>query len=91
MVATVGEGELDARYQQDSEAQHIEAELDALDVGQLGLGSFVGVPLKGARPYPRLHARDRSGQDRRHARPEDRGAQDRRRQGEAQLPGCAAG
>jgi len=47
MVATVGEGELDASYQQDSEAQHIEAELDALDVGKLGLGSFVGVPLKG--------------------------------------------
>jgi type II secretion system protein N len=47
VVGIVGEGELDATYQQDSEAQHIEAELDALDVGKLGLGSFLGVPLKG--------------------------------------------
>lgn len=45
--ALVGEGELSASYSQEAEGQHIEAELDALDVGKLGLGSFLGVPLKG--------------------------------------------
>jgi type II secretion system protein N len=45
--AKVGEGELDGSFQQDGETQHVEAELDALDVGKLGLGSFLGVPMKG--------------------------------------------
>ena len=45
--AKVGEGELDAAVEQDGDTQHVEAELDALDVGKLGLGSFLGVPMKG--------------------------------------------
>jgi type II secretion system protein N len=47
VVAKVGEGELDATYVQGSEERSVEAELDALDVGKLGLGTFLGVPLKG--------------------------------------------
>jgi type II secretion system protein N len=45
--AKVGEGELDGSFEQDGDTQHVEAELDALDVGKLGLGSFLGVPMKG--------------------------------------------
>lgn len=45
--AVAGAGTLDAKYNEDSDTQHIEAELDALDVAQLGLGSFIGLPLKG--------------------------------------------
>jgi type II secretion system protein N len=45
--AKVGEGELDGSYKQDGDTQEIEAELDSLDVGKFGLGSFLGVPLKG--------------------------------------------
>lgn len=45
--AKVGEGELDGSFKQDGEAQEIESEIDALDVGKLGLGTFIGVPLKG--------------------------------------------
>jgi type II secretion system protein N len=45
--AKVGEGELDGWYEQDSDAQEMEAELDAVDVAKLGLGSYLGVPLKG--------------------------------------------
>jgi type II secretion system protein N len=47
VAAMVGDGELDALYQRDGENQHMEAELDALDVGRLGLGTFLGIPLKG--------------------------------------------
>jgi type II secretion system protein N len=45
--AKVGEGELDGSFKQDGEAQEMEAEIDSLDVGKLGLGTFIGVPLKG--------------------------------------------
>jgi type II secretion system protein N len=45
--AKVGEGELDGSYKKDGEAQEIESEIDSLDVGKFGLGSFIGVPLKG--------------------------------------------
>lgn len=45
--AKVGEGEIDSTFEQDGDAQRIDAELDAVDVGKLGLGSFLGVPLKG--------------------------------------------
>lgn len=43
----VGEGELDGYFKQDGEAQEFESEIDSLDVGKLGLGTFIGVPLKG--------------------------------------------
>lgn len=45
--AKVGEGELDGSFKKDGEAQEMDAELDAVDVGKLGLGSFLGVPMKG--------------------------------------------
>jgi type II secretion system protein N len=45
--ARVGEGELDGSFKQDGEAHEMEAELDAVDVAKLGLGSYLGVPLKG--------------------------------------------
>jgi type II secretion system protein N len=45
--AKVGEGELDGSFKQDGEGQEIESEIDALDVGKFGLGSFIGVPIKG--------------------------------------------
>ncbi|HET6333867.1 MAG TPA: type II secretion system protein GspN [Polyangiales bacterium] len=46
-TAKVGEGELEGSYKQDGDAQEIESEIDSLDVGKLGLGTFIGVPLKG--------------------------------------------
>jgi type II secretion system protein N len=45
--AVAGTGTLEAKYDDSSDAQHIEAELNALDVEELGLGSFIGLPLKG--------------------------------------------
>jgi type II secretion system protein N len=45
--AKVGEGELDGSFEQDGDAHEVEAELDAVDVAKLGLGSYLGVPLKG--------------------------------------------
>ena len=47
ILAKVGEGELDGTFVQDSEQQELSAELDAIDVGKMGLGSFLGIPLKG--------------------------------------------
>jgi type II secretion system protein N len=45
--ATAGAGTLEAKYDESSDTQHIEAELTALDVAELGLGSWIGLPLKG--------------------------------------------
>ena len=45
--AVAGKGTLDGKVAQSGESRHIEAELNALDIGELGLGSFVGLPLKG--------------------------------------------
>lgn len=47
--AEVGSGEIDGQYSFGSEngPTHVEAELDAVDLGSLGLGAFIGVPLKG--------------------------------------------
>jgi type II secretion system protein N len=45
--AVAGTGTLDGKYDQSSDLQHIEAELNALDVSELGLGTWVGLPLKG--------------------------------------------
>lgn len=45
--AKIGEGELDGSFAQEGDGQVIDVELDAIDVGKLGLGSFLGVPLKG--------------------------------------------
>jgi type II secretion system protein N len=44
-----GDGSLEGSYESDPEgkAKHVVAELDALDLGQLGLGSFLGMPLAG--------------------------------------------
>jgi type II secretion system protein N len=47
--AETGEGSLEGTYESDKEgkAKHVVAELDALDLGQLGVGSFLGMPLAG--------------------------------------------
>lgn len=48
LEAAAGKGTLTGRYVQSSGEQHIEAELAALDLGgDLGLGSFSPLPLKG--------------------------------------------
>jgi len=47
--AEAGEGSLEGTYETDMEgkAKHITAELDALDLGKMGLGAFLGMPLAG--------------------------------------------
>jgi type II secretion system protein N len=45
--AVAGTGTLDAKYEESSDSQRVEAELNALDVSELGLGSWIGLPLKG--------------------------------------------
>jgi len=45
--ASAGKGTLEGKYDQSSDTQRIEAELNALDVGEMGLGSWVTLPLKG--------------------------------------------
>jgi type II secretion system protein N len=47
--AEAGEGSLDGTYESDIEgkSKHVVAELDALDLGQMGVGSFLGMPLAG--------------------------------------------
>lgn len=47
LLAKAGGGSLDGKYKQTSDSQHIEAELNGFDIGELGLGSFIGLPLKG--------------------------------------------
>ncbi len=47
-TATVGKGTLAVSYAQANGQQQIDAELAAVDVQNLGLGGYVGVPLKGA-------------------------------------------
>ncbi len=46
--AEVGDGGIDGQYSGgEGGPTHIEAELDGVDLGKLGLGAFVGIPLKG--------------------------------------------
>lgn len=47
--AEAGDGSLDGTYESDPQgkAKHIVAELDELDLGKMGLGSFLGMPLAG--------------------------------------------
>jgi type II secretion system protein N len=45
--AAVGGGHVDAKYLESSTSRHIQAELDKVDVAQLGLGSYVGLPVRG--------------------------------------------
>jgi type II secretion system protein N len=47
--AAAGDGSLDGTYESDVEgkSKHVVAELDALDLGQMGVGSFLGMPLAG--------------------------------------------
>jgi type II secretion system protein N len=47
LEAKAGNGTITARYLQNSSEQHIEAELAALDIGALGLGSLLSLPVKG--------------------------------------------
>jgi type II secretion system protein N len=47
--ARVGKGEVEGRYDAKKEGPaHTQAELDALDIGKLGLGSMLGMPIAGA-------------------------------------------
>lgn len=51
--AAVGDGELDGSYEgSDAGPHHIEAELENMDLGRLGLGAYLGVPLKGLASGP---------------------------------------
>jgi type II secretion system protein N len=47
LSAKAGGGTLDGKYLQTSDTQHIEAELNGFDIGALGVGSFMGLPIKG--------------------------------------------
>jgi type II secretion system protein N len=45
---TVGEGEADGEYEtKEGEPTRLQAELDAIDLGRLGVGSYLGIPIKG--------------------------------------------
>jgi type II secretion system protein N len=47
--AELGDGEIDGGYEgTEAGPHHVEVELDAVDLGRLGAGGFLGVPLKGA-------------------------------------------
>ena len=47
--AEIGDGEIDGSYEADEgDPTHVEAELDAVDLEKLGLGSFLGLPIAGA-------------------------------------------
>jgi type II secretion system protein N len=47
--AHVGKGEIEGRYDSKKDGPaHTQAELDAFDLGKLGLGSVIGMPLAGA-------------------------------------------
>jgi type II secretion system protein N len=46
--ATVGAGEIDGSYRQSRDGPHqVESKLDAVDLGKLGLGSVLGIPMQG--------------------------------------------
>jgi type II secretion system protein N len=45
--ASVGSGNIDATYVDSGGVRHVKAELAKVDVAELGLGSYVGLPLKG--------------------------------------------
>jgi type II secretion system protein N len=45
--AAAGGGKLDGVFTRGSDAQHVTAKLAAFDVAKAGLGSFIGLPLKG--------------------------------------------
>lgn len=45
--ALAGKGSLDGKFDQSGDTQRVEAELNLLDIGELGLGSWFGLPMKG--------------------------------------------
>ena len=47
LEARAGKGTIEGKFDQSGDTQHIEAELKAVDVGEMGLGSWVTLPLKG--------------------------------------------
>jgi len=47
LTAGAGKGNIEGKYDQSGDSQHFEAELRALDLGEMGLGSWVTLPLKG--------------------------------------------
>jgi type II secretion system protein N len=47
-AATAGDGDIDGSYKADKEGpRHIAAELDELDLGRVGVGSLLGIPMTG--------------------------------------------
>jgi type II secretion system protein N len=47
-AAEAGDGDVKGSYDADKDGlRHVEAELDALDLGNVGLGSLIGLPLEG--------------------------------------------
>jgi type II secretion system protein N len=46
--AEIGDGEIDGIYEtEDGRVSRVEAELDQVDLGKLGIGGYLGVPLRG--------------------------------------------
>jgi type II secretion system protein N len=45
--AAAGGGKFDGSFKKNADSQHIQADLTKFDIAQAGLGSFVGLPLKG--------------------------------------------
>jgi type II secretion system protein N len=46
--ATVGNGDIDGSYRQSRDGPHqVQSKLDAVDLGKLGLGSVLGLPMRG--------------------------------------------
>ena len=45
--ATVGKGNIEGSFEQTSSGQKIDADFEAVDVAEVGLGGLVGLPLKG--------------------------------------------
>jgi len=44
----VGDGDADGEYEtKEGEPTHLQADLDEVDLGRLGVGSFLGIPVKG--------------------------------------------
>jgi type II secretion system protein N len=47
LTAIAGKGSIHGKFDQSDDMQHIEAELKGVDVGEMGLGSWLTLPLKG--------------------------------------------
>jgi type II secretion system protein N len=47
-AATIGDGDAEGEYEtKEGEPTRLQAELDEVDIGRLGIGSYLGIPIKG--------------------------------------------